>query len=104
MAALTYESAKENAWRGCPKRGNSTYHIVPMNSKPVTHQRVTGSVCAYANEQLNLLNGDSSGAVWSFKLGKVSSQKHSLVRQHSILPPPSTLLEILCIVLVTLGQ
>lgn len=52
MAAMTYKSAKKSAWRGCPKRGNNTYHIVPMDSKPVTHRRVTGSVCANTNEQL----------------------------------------------------
>lgn len=34
-------------------------------------------MCAYANEELNLLNGRSSGAGLSCVLGKMSSQKHS---------------------------
>lgn len=31
--------------RGCPKRGNFTYHIFPKNSRPAMNRAVTGCVC-----------------------------------------------------------
>lgn len=62
----TASTYKKNVWRGCPKRGNYTYHIFPKNSEPVTNRGVTGSLCVCAMwarvgmSNLTLLNRRSS--------------------------------------------